>query len=93
MIFKNDLLLYIENEELCLQVLKSFFALVKNQFNKHVKRIRLDNGTMFFNTECNTLIKSLGITNKSSFPHTPLQNGVMDIYHKHILEVAMALRY
>ena len=71
MIFKNDLVVSIEDEELCLKVLKSFFALVQTQFNKHVKNIRSDNGTKFSNTECNTLFKSLGIINESSFPHTP----------------------
>ena len=71
MIFKNYLVVSIEDGELCLQVLKSFFDLVQTQFNKHVKRIRLDNGTKFFNTECNTLFKSLGIINECSFTHTP----------------------
>ena len=71
MIFKNYLVVSIEDGELCLQVLKSFFDLVQTQFNKHVKKIRSDNGTKFSNTECNTLFKSLGIINKSSFPHTP----------------------
>ena len=50
---------------------KVFFTLVQAQFAKHVKKIRSDNGTKFFNTECNTLFKSLGIINESSFPHTP----------------------
>ena len=42
---------------------KVFFALFQIQFNRHVKSIRSDNGTKFFNTECNTFYKSLGIIN------------------------------
>lgn len=40
-------------------VLKSFFMLVQTQFNKHVKRMRSDKVTEFFNNECDTLFKSL----------------------------------
>lgn len=74
-------------------VLKSFLALVGNQFNKQVKRIRSDNGTEFFNKDCNTLFSSLGIIHESSCPHTPQQNGVVERKHRHILEVARALRF
>jgi len=52
-------------------VLKSFLALVKNQFNRQVKKVRSDNGTEFFNKDCCTLFTSFGIIHESSCPHTP----------------------
>lgn len=74
-------------------VLKSFMALVKTQFNRHVKRIRTDNGTEFFNNECCSLLKSLGIVHESSCSYTPQQNGVVERKHRHILEVARAIKF
>nr|XP_016440179.1 PREDICTED: uncharacterized protein LOC107765984 [Nicotiana tabacum] len=74
-------------------VLKDFFALVKNQLNIMIKTIRSDNGTEFFNTQCNDLYVSLGIVHQSSCPYTPEQNGVVERKHRHILEVARALRF
>ena len=76
-----------------LAILKSFFVLVKSQFDKQIKRVRSDNGTEFFNNECKTLFTSLGIVHESSCPHTPQQNGVVERKHRHILEVARALRF
>ena len=43
--FKSDVLI----------TLKSFFSLVQTQFSKQVKRVRSDDGTEFFNRECNEL--------------------------------------
>lgn len=74
-------------------VLKSFVALVKTQFNKDVKRIRSDNGTEFFNHDCSVFLNSLGIVHESSCPYTPQQNGIVERKHRHILEVARAVRF
>lgn len=73
--------------------LKSFFALVKNQFDTQVKRIISDNRTEFCNNECKTMFASVGIIHECSCPHTPQQNGVVERKHRHILEVARALRF
>ena len=73
--------------------LKCFLTLVHNQFNKSVKKIRSDNGTEFFNKDCRTLFESMRIIHESSCPHTPQQNGVVERKHRHILEVARAIRF
>ena len=67
--------------------------MVQTQFNKTVKMIRSDNETEFFNNECKALFEKLGVIRESSCPHTPQQNGVVERKHRHILEVARALRF
>ncbi|XP_019229940.1 PREDICTED: uncharacterized protein LOC109210914 [Nicotiana attenuata] len=57
-----------------------------------VKRLRSDNGTEFFNSQCNELFTSHGIVHQSSCPYTPQQNGVLEGKHRHILEVARSLK-
>lgn len=51
------------------------------------------NGTAFFNVECHHLYTSLGIVHQSTCIHTPQQNGVAERKHKHILEVARAIKF
>lgn len=74
-------------------VLKSFFHLVRTQFNKHIKRVRSDNEPEFFNNECNTLLNSFGIIRESRCPYTPQQNRIVERKHKHILEVVRSLKF
>ncbi|XP_075075963.1 uncharacterized protein LOC142162856 [Nicotiana tabacum] len=74
-------------------ILKNFFSMVKNQFGVTVKTLRSDNGTEFFNSNCNELFSSLGIVHQSTCPYTPQQNGVIGKKHRHILEVARAMKF
>ena len=74
-------------------VLKDFLLEVKNQFGTTVKTLRSDNGREFFNSQCSDLLSSLGIIHQSSCPYTPQQNGVVERKHRHILEVARALKF
>lgn len=71
--------------------LKQFLALINTQFDVTVKVLRSDNGSEFFNSECNNLFQSYGILHQSSCVHTPQQNGVVERKHRHILEVARAI--
>ena len=74
-------------------ILQSFYVFVKNQFNKHIQRIRSDNGGEFFNTDCNDFLVTHGIIHESSCPYTPQQNGVAKRKHIHVLEVSRELRF
>lgn len=67
--------------------------MVNTQFEATVKIVRSDNGTEFFNSQCNVLFASLGIIHQSGCPYTPQQNGVVERKHRHILEVARALKF
>ena len=74
-------------------VLQNFFCLVQTQFHSKVQVIRTDNGSEFVNAECNKLFTSLGIVHQRTCIHTPQQNGIAQRKHKHILEVARAIKF
>ncbi|XP_059310100.1 uncharacterized protein LOC132061273 [Lycium ferocissimum] len=61
-------------------------------FGSSVKFFRSDNATEFFNIECNALFQTYRIIHQSSCIHTPQQNGLVERKHRHILEVARAIR-
>ncbi|KAH0738218.1 hypothetical protein KY290_036923 [Solanum tuberosum] len=73
-------------------VLKQFIPLIQHQFGATVKVFRSDNGSEFFNSDCDALFNSCGIIHQSSCVYTPQQNGLVERNHKHILEVARAIR-
>ncbi|XP_056844130.1 retrovirus-related Pol polyprotein from transposon RE1 isoform X2 [Raphanus sativus] len=73
------------------QQIKDFFTLIERQFSKKIKTIRSDNGTEFM---CLTrYFKENGILHETSCVHTPQQNGRAERKHRHILNIARALRF
>ncbi|KAJ9540013.1 hypothetical protein OSB04_026519 [Centaurea solstitialis] len=71
----------------------TFCNMVERQFNKSVKRIRSDNGVEFQSNEMLSYYDKTGIVLETSCTDTPQQNGVVERKHRHILEVARALRF
>nr|GEV07465.1 retrovirus-related Pol polyprotein from transposon TNT 1-94 [Tanacetum cinerariifolium] len=71
--------------------MKMFLAMVKREFNKHVKIVRSDNGTEF------TCMKHFFLDERIIFQTscvvTPQQNGRVERKHRHILNVGRALRF
>lgn len=84
-------LLQLKSETLV--AVKHFLIMIKTQFNAHVKVVRSDNGTEFFNSQCMSMFQDLGIIHQSSCVHTPQQNGVVERKNRHILNVAKAIRF
>lgn len=76
-----------------IRLLKQFFALVVTQFSAQVKSIRTYNAADFFKADCRDFFSSHGVIHFSSCPYTPQQNGVVERKHRHILEIARALRF
>nr|AWW15216.1 putative polyprotein [Leavenworthia alabamica] len=73
------------------QQLKNFLALTERQFDIRVKVIRSDNGSEFI---CLTdYFRQNGISHETSCVGTPQQNGRAERKHRHILNVARALRF
>ena len=73
------------------RMLMSFFALVKRQFDKEVKIFRSVNGTEFLSMK--NYFSEQGIFFQTSCVGTPQQNGRVECKHRHILNVARALRF
>ena len=80
------------NSDVCVAI-KQFIVYNKTQFDRNVKVIRLDNSTEFVNSVCKDLFNNFGIVNQTSCSYTPLQNGVAERKHRHLLEVTRALRF
>ncbi|RDY07811.1 hypothetical protein CR513_08019, partial [Mucuna pruriens] len=78
--------------EVC-QIFVDFFRLVKNQFNKSIKRLRSNNGIEFVNLEFSKFLKDNGVVHELTCVNTPQQNGVAERKNSHLLEVARTLLF
>ncbi|GAA0185547.1 hypothetical protein LIER_32835 [Lithospermum erythrorhizon] len=68
-----------------------FMAIVERQFDGRVKTVRSDNGTEFFCLK--QYFADRGIIFQTSCVGTPQQNGRVERKHRHILNVARALKF
>ena len=82
--------LFVDKREV-LTMLHNFFALLERQFHKQVKIFRSDNETKF--TCMKRYFLDCGIIFQTSCTETPQQNGRVEWKHRHILNVARALRF
>ncbi|RVW95625.1 Retrovirus-related Pol polyprotein from transposon TNT 1-94 [Vitis vinifera] len=72
-------------------LLKRFFSYVFTQFEFRIKTFRSDNGREF--TSLRSFFKDNGVIFQHSCVYTPQQNGVVERKHRHILQVARALKF
>lgn len=71
--------------------LRDFITLIQTQFSKKIKTVRSDNGTEFL---ClSRFFQENGIQHETSCVYTPQQNGRVERKHRHILNIARALRF
>ncbi|KAI9197977.1 hypothetical protein LWI28_007873 [Acer negundo] len=72
-------------------ILKRFFSYVFTQFESHIKTVRSDNGGEFISLR--SFFQDNGVLFQHSCVYTPQQNGVVERKHRHILQVARALKF
>ncbi|KAI9200725.1 hypothetical protein LWI28_012359 [Acer negundo] len=72
-------------------ILKRFFSYVFTQFESHIKAVRSDNGGEFMSLR--SFFQDNGVLFQHSCVYTPQQNGVVERKHRHILQVARALKF
>lgn len=82
--------LLVEKREVA-DIMKKISVTVQTQFNKSVKIVRSDNGTEFICLK--NYFEEKGILHQTSIVGTPQQNGRVEHKHRHILNVARALRF
>jgi hypothetical protein len=76
-----------------LRILTNFINMINTQFNVKIKRLRSDNGTEFTNHAFQGILQQEGILHETSCVGTPQQNARVERKHRHILNVARALRF
>jgi transposase InsO family protein len=73
------------------KVLKKFLKLAQNKFDTKVKRIRIDNGTEFKNTQVEDYLDEEWIKHKFSAPYTLQQNGVAERKNMTLIKMARTM--
>jgi len=81
------------NKREALKLLIDFCAMVNMQFDANVKTIMSDNGAEFTSNPMRKFYREKGISHETSYIDTPQQNGRVERKHRHILNVARALRF
>ncbi|CAM8893240.1 unnamed protein product [Rhodiola kirilowii] len=90
---RNTWTFLLPNKHAAVTSILQFFQMVKNQFGKTIKTFRTDNGLEFFNNTISQFLITEGCIHQSSCVYTPQQNGVVERKHRHLLEVARALKF
>lgn len=73
------------------KLIQEFCAMVKTQLNRKVKVLRSDNGQEFLSLK--SFYAKKGILHQTTCVDTTQQNGRVERKHRHILNVARALRF
>ena len=75
------------------KLLKNFIIMVQTQFKRRVQVVRSDNGSEFTSGPMQNFYHEHGILREGSCVETPHQNGRVERKHRHLLNVARALRF
>lgn len=73
--------------------LQIFYNFAKTHFNRKIKYLRSDNALEFDDGPCQEFFAKLGIVHQTSCVDRPQQNARVERKHRHILEIARALRF
>jgi transposase InsO family protein len=73
------------------ETLKGFLRRAQNEFGLRIKKIRIDNGTEFKNSQIEDFLEDEGIKHEFSSPYTPQQNGVVERKNRTLLDMARTM--
>jgi transposase InsO family protein len=74
-------------------IFKSFYKMVRTQFEKSIKIVRSDNGKKYINRKLQDFFIENGIIHETSCVGTPQQNRVAERKNRQILETARSLLF
>jgi transposase InsO family protein len=77
---------FLNHKDDALTAFKQWKALVENETDRKIKKLRTDNGLEFCNSEFNSLYVGYGIARHKTILGTPQQNGVAERMNRTILE-------
>ena len=69
----------------------NWFNKIKNQFNKRIQYIHIDNGTEFNNKNFKQLCINFGIQHQFTVPYYPQQNGRIEQFNSTIINSAKSM--
>lgn len=83
----------LEKKSDYLSTLMKFEEYVSTQYKGKMRIIRSDNALEFADRACTEYFAKKGIIHQTTCPYTPQQNARAERKHRHVLEVARALRF
>ena len=75
------------------QLLQDFYHMLNTQFGVKVNVVRSDNGSNFSSNPMKNFYREQGIIHQMSCVDTPQQHSRVERKHRHILNVARAMRF
>lgn len=81
----------IKNKSDVFDKFKEYKAMVENQLNLSIKKLRTDNGREYLSNEFKSFLTKNGISHQTSTPYTPQQNGLAERMNRTLLERARCM--
>lgn len=81
----------LKSKDQVFEKFKEFKALAEKQTGQKIKAIRSDNGREYLSGAFENFLVSQGIKRQLTVPHTPQQNGVAELAHRTLVEMARSM--
>jgi transposase InsO family protein len=75
------------------ETFKKFARRAQNEFDVKIKKVRIDNGSEFKNTNIEECLNEEGIAHEFSVPYTPQQNAIVEMKNRTLIEATRTMLY